>query len=385
MKRPWLPAFPALVVCASMVHFGAACSSTEPGTSADGGPAGTMTGSPTSPAPLPGEGPPAGTPASGCPIPDDAKAEDVSSPTTVVGDGTPESCTSRAFVDAVAKGGVITPSRAAPPPRPSSSRRRPKVVNTSPIVVIDGGGKITLSGGGKVRILYQNTCDEKQKFTTPHCQDQETPKLTVQNLTFVDGNATGQSTDGGGGGALFVRGGRFKIVNSRFFRNRCEETGPDVGGAAVRVLSQFEGRPVYVVNSTFGGSAELANVGSNGGGLSSIGVSYTVLNSVFRFNRAIGRGANPMRAGTPGGGSGGAIYNDGNTFTLTLCGTEITDNVANEGGGAIFFVSNNRTGSLVIRDSILRRNPSMGFETMGLPGIFMLAKGDPQVTRSTLE
>ena len=34
--------------------------------------------------------------------------EDVSNPTTVVGTGTPDSCTSDAFVDAVAKGGVIT-------------------------------------------------------------------------------------------------------------------------------------------------------------------------------------------------------------------------------------------------------------------------------------
>ncbi|MFO0639166.1 MAG: hypothetical protein U0183_08130 [Polyangiaceae bacterium] len=250
MKRPWLPAFPALVVCASMVHFGAACSSTEPGTSADGGPTGTTTGSPTSPPPLPGEGPPAGTPASGCPIPDDAKAEDVSSPTTVVGDGTPESCTSRAFVDAVAKGGVITFACGAAP-KTIVLEETAKVVNTSPIVVIDGGGKITLSGGGKVRILYQNTCDEKQKFTTPHCQDQETPKLTVQNLTFVDGNAKGEAL--GGGGAIFDRGGRLKIVKSRFFRNACDAEGQDVGGGAVRAFDQSKDLPIYVVGSTFGG------------------------------------------------------------------------------------------------------------------------------------
>jgi hypothetical protein len=67
------------------------------------------------------------------------------------------------------------------------------------------------------------------------------------------------------------------------------------------------------VNSTFGGE-ELGNVCSNGGALSSIGVSYTVINSVFTHNEAIGYGANPQRSGTPGGGSGGAIYNDGNTL-----------------------------------------------------------------------
>jgi predicted outer membrane repeat protein len=127
-------------------------------------------------------------------------------------------------------------------------------------------------------------------------------------------------------------------------------------------------------------------VGSNGGGLSSIGVSYTVINSLFSYNRAIGIGANPMRSGTPGGGSGGAIYNDGNTFTLSLCGTLLEHNSAKEGGGAIFFVSNDHTGSLVIKDSILRQNPSDNFETSGYPGIFVLDDDDkPSVTGSTIQ
>jgi hypothetical protein len=259
-----------------------------------------------------------------------------------------------------------------------------KVFNdTGPRIVIDGGGKVTLSGGGSVRILYMNTCDQAQVWTTDHCQNQDHPQLTVQNLTFIDGNATGLDPDGGG--AIFVRGGRFKIVNSRFFHNVCDDVGPDVGGAAVRTLSQFETMPVYVVNSTFGGSETTAGVCSNGGGLSSIGVSYTVLNSLFSHNRAIGNGANPARGGTPGGGSGGAIYNDGNTFTLTLCGVAMRQNSANEGGGAIFFVSNDLTGTLVIRDSVLSGNPSMGFETDGYPGIFVLAAGDPVVENSVIE
>lgn len=329
---------------------------------------------------------PTGNPNGRCPIPAEAMLEDVSTPRTVVGTGTPASCTSDAFVEAVARGGVIT-FNCGPAPHTITLTRTAKIVNnTGPRIVIDGGNRITLSGGGRVRILYMNTCDREQMWTTPMCQNQDHPRLTVQNLTFVDGNATGQSTDGGGGGAIFVRGGRFKIINARFFNNRCDETGPDVGGAAVRVLSQHNDQPVYVVNSTFGGAPSLGNHCSNGGGLSSIGVSYTVINSLFTHNRAIGRGANPMRAGTPGGGSGGAIYNDGNAFTLTLCGTEITDNEANEGGGAIFFVSNNRTGNLVIRDSVLRRNPSRGFETMGLRGIFMLAApGNPMVSNSVIE
>jgi hypothetical protein len=191
--------------------------------------------------------------------------------------------------------------------------------------------------------------------------------------------------EGGGGGAIFVRGGRFKIVNSRFFNNVCDDIGPDVGGAAVRVLSQYEGLPVYVTHSTFGGADGYGNTCSNGGGLSSIGVSYTVTNSLFSHNRAIGNGANPAKPTTPGGGSGGAIYNDGNLFTLTLCGVDMHHNTANEGGGAIFFVSNDRSGSLVIQDSTLSNNPSAGFETQGFPGIFVLAAEPPQVSDSIIE
>ncbi len=340
---------------------------------------------PANPMTNPDNGPPPGNPDGTCAVPSEAQAEDVSNPTTVVGDGTAASCTGSAFVAAVAKGGVIT-FNCGPDPIVIELDATAKIFNDKgPKIVIDGGNKVTLSGKGQHRILYMNTCDQAQKWTTSMCQNQDHPQLTVQNLTFVDGNSKGDDTDGGGGGAIFVRGGRFKIVNSRFFNNTCEDTGPDLGGAAVRVLSQYQGLPVYVVHSTFGGGDAYGGVCSNGGGLSSIGVSYTVLNSLFTNNRAIGNGANPAKSGTPGGGSGGAIYNDGNTFTLTLCGVKMTNNTANEGGGAIFFVSNDRTGSLVIRDSVLSNNPSGQFETQGYPGIFVLANGPPQVEGSTIE
>ncbi|MEU1234380.1 hypothetical protein ABZ399_09310 [Micromonospora aurantiaca] len=309
----------------------------------------------------------AGNPNGRAAVPAEARPVDTSRPTRTVGSGTPASCTSEAVVKAVAAGGVIT-FDCGPAPVTITMKATAKVVNShGPRVVLDGGGTVTLSGGGKRRILYMNTCDEAQGWTTSHCQNQDHPRLTVQNLTFADGDATGERTEGGGGGAIFVRGGRFTVINSRFVGNRCDRTGPDLGGAALRVLSQFENKPVYVVSSTFTGG-----VCANGGALSSIGVSWTVLNSVFRDNRAVGTGANPARGGTPGGGSGGAIYCDGNEFAVRIAGTVIEDNSANEGGGAIFFVSNNRTGTLKIDSSTLRRNPSRGFETKGHPGIFFL-------------
>lgn len=369
--------------CLSIVMACASCGDDPSNTKDDAVPSPSDGTSPPPAAPSPDDRPAAGNPDGRCALPAEAQPEDVSSPRTVVGTGTPESCTSDAFVDAVAKGGVVT-FDCGPSPVTITLTKTAKVVNdTGPKIVIDGGNKVTLSGGGKHRILYMNTCDEAQTWTTSHCNDQDHPLLTVQNITLEDGNATGLGAedDGlGGGGAIFARGGRLKVVNARFFDNACDEVGPDVGGAAVRAFDQSGGAPLYVVGSTFMGGRC-----SNGGGLSSIGVSYAVLNSYFANNHAIGNGANPARGGTPGGGSGGAIYNDGNTFTLRLCGTKIEDNEANEGGGAIFFVSNDRSGELVIQDSVLRRNSSQGFETDGYPGIFVLAKEDPKVSGSTIE
>ena len=243
---------------------------------------------------------------------------------------------------------------------------------------------MTLSGNDQRRILYMDTCDQAQIWTTSHCQNQDQPALTIQGMHFAHGNSTGELEEGGGGGAVLVRGGRVKVVDSVFTNNRCDSTGPDLGGAALRVLSQFQGLPVIIATSTFGGSPALGNVCSNGAALSSIGVSWQIYNSVFTDNSAIGNGANPASAGTPGGGSGGAIYLDGNLFTLDLQGSIVRDNTANEGGGAIFFVSNDRTGQLRIADSTLTHNPSLGFGTPGFPGIYFLGKGAPQVTNSTI-
>ncbi|MEU8012239.1 hypothetical protein AB0B74_03810 [Micromonospora parva] len=321
----------------------------------------------------------AGNPNGTATVPAEARAVDTSKPTRTIGTGTAASCTSAAVVKAVAAGGVIT-FNCGPAPVTIKMTATAKVRNANgPKIVLDGGGTVTLSGQGQRRILYMNTCDQAQGFTTSHCQNQDHPQLTVQNLTFADGNSTGERAEGGGGGAIFVRGGRLKVVNSRFVRNRCDRTGPDLGGAAVRVLSQYENKPVYVVGSTFdGGSC------SNGGALSSIGVSWVVLNSLLRNNEAIGNGANPAKSGTPGGGSGGAIYCDGNEFTVRIAGTIIENNKANEGGGAVFFVSNNRTGTMRIENSTLRRNPSATFETRGFPGIFFLGARNPTVTASKL-
>src|SRR5262245_55526017 len=56
----------------------------------------------------PNDGPAAGNPNGHADVPAEAEAEDTSHPDRVIGDGSKESCTSHAVVDAIAKGGVIT-------------------------------------------------------------------------------------------------------------------------------------------------------------------------------------------------------------------------------------------------------------------------------------
>ncbi|MBB4966616.1 hypothetical protein [Saccharothrix violaceirubra] len=317
-----------------------------------------------------------GNPAGTAAVPAQAAAVDTSRPTTVIGDGTPAGCTSEAVVAAVAKGGVITFS-CGPAPVRIALTATAKVRNDAPDVVLDGGGRVTLTGSGQRRVLYLNTCDQAQVVTTSHCQQQDEPSLTVQNIAIADGNSSGDTTEGGGGGGLFAHGGRLRIVNARFTGNRCDKVGPDLGGGAVRVLGQSN--PVYVVGSTFSdGSC------SNGGALSGLGVSFVVLNSVLDGNTAVGTGANPARDGTPGGGSGGAIYTDGNKFDVRIAGSVVEGNTANEGGGAVFFVSNDRSGTLSVEGSTLNRNTSKGFETEGFPGIFFLGAAEPKVANSTI-
>ena len=327
-------------------------------------------------------GPAAGNPDGNYTVPAEAGFEDVSQPDHIIGTGTPESVTAEAFIEAVSKGGKIVFNSGNVPVTITLDSPALVFNNAVPDIVIDGGGLIALSGGGRSRILYMNTCDEDLVWTTSHCNDQDHPRLTVQNLIFADGNSTGE-TEYDGGGAIWVRGGRFKAVNCRFFNNVCASTGPDVGGAAIRVFDQYNDLPVYIVKCTFGGREGYGNYGSNGGGISSIGVSWTIINSFFSYNRATGIGANPAQEGTPGGGSGGAIYNDGNTMTLSVLGTLIEENHVNAHGSSIFFVTNDHSGNIIIDWSISRNNHGGSWYPV-YPGISMHDDTMIEVTNSTI-
>ncbi|HEY1584671.1 MAG TPA: hypothetical protein VGH63_03225, partial [Polyangia bacterium] len=244
-----------------------------------------------------------------CDVP--AQPVDTSSPTTVVSD-----CSEASLRAAVATGGIVTFACGAAPATITVTSEIPVAKDTT----IDGGGMVTLSGGGTTRILHITSA-----FNVA------TPLLTVQNLSFVDGftsDVTNTTSTKEGGGAIFEDGGALTVINCTFAHNQCATTGQDVSGGAIN--GQGVGT-LIVVGSTFSD-----NTGSNGGAVGTQDENVTVVNTTFANNSAIGSGGNPGN-----GGDGGALSYDGAHITLTFCGDTFTGNHANAAGGAVFRVGYN--------------------------------------------
>ncbi|HEY3234869.1 MAG TPA: hypothetical protein VGJ84_09125 [Polyangiaceae bacterium] len=122
----------------------------------------------------------AGNPDGSCSagVPAEGQPADTSSPTTVVGAGTENSCTFAALNAAVATGGVITfdcGSSAVTIPVTATLN-----VPTDKDTVIDGNRSITLDGQSQVRIL---------SFDSPNWQNNE-HRLTLQHIALTNGKAT---------------------------------------------------------------------------------------------------------------------------------------------------------------------------------------------------
>ena len=317
-----------------------------------------------------------GNPDGKCAVPAAGMPESIANPTTVVGAGTPDSCTAQKVVDAVKAGGVVTFNCGAEPLTIAVPEIR--IMNNGGkgdgSVTIDGGGKITLAAAGNHRVLYQNTCDESLVWTSTRCDIQTTPHLVLQNLGITGGKgAAGKGTkpELNGGGAIYVGGGTFKAygirVTNSIQTNAAGVLAQDLAGGGIYIFQVNS--PVYIVNSTFEN-----NAGSNGGAIGGLFISYTIINSLLVGNKATGKGMNPAQSGTTGGGLGGAIYNDGNSMTLTICGTEIRNNTASElGSGAIFFVANDLKGTIAMDQSTFTGNSNNG-SVQSRAGIYAEAK-----------
>lgn len=279
---------------------------------------------------------------------------DTTSPTDVIGSGTPESCVESDLRSAVERGGVIT----------FDCGPEPATINITETIelpidrdtIIDGGGLITLDAGLSARHFY---------FEDPGWLDGST-RVVLQRLTFRNGQAPAgelfpQDPDNplcaygykeGSGGVIFIRNGILHVIESEFYDNRAVFLGPDVGGGAIYVLGVPE---VIISRSRFVG-----NRAASGGAVGMLFANPQIYNSVFENNTAEGLGMNSVEPGCPffnhdeqggAGGNGGALYFDGmndDGTVYTICGSVFRNNRANELAGAQFRTPNTRERDLNI-------------------------------------
>ncbi len=308
---------------------------------------------------------PTGNPSGRCTagVPARGQLVDTSAPDHVVGTGTAASCTFAALQAAVGAGGVITFACG------------PGVV-TIPVTatldlpidrdtVLDGGRTVVLDGGGAVQLL---------RFDSPNFRALDTT-VTLQRIALVNGKTTpteaipsprpppcSQGWNDGEGGALYMRDGNLNVVDSVFRGNHGAPLGPDTGGGAIYVLGSKHG--VVIAHSTFED-----NAASNAGAVGGLFAELAIYDSLFQRNVGLGHDANNndpaqcsfMNNGQNeigSGGNGGAIYSDGQSVDVTLCGDRIVDNHAGTAafGGGLFFTSNDFGGDLVITDTVMTGN-----------------------------
>ncbi len=242
---------------------------------------------------------------------------DISNPTTVVGNGTPDSCTEDAFTKAIASAGIITFNCGPSPYNLTVTSEKTITQDT----VIDGynpiynANLITLSGGNKTRILH---------VKGPAGFMDQTPVVKIQNLTFING----QTNDGDtvGGAAIYRDAGTLNVIDSKFFNNVGPLTGQDSAGGAI-----FS---VGVGATTIVGSDFESNQASNGGAIGTLFGNMIIVNTQVSGNKATGHGGNPGN-----GGNGGGIYIDGIQDTVSLCGVQVNKNQANKFGGGLIRVT----------------------------------------------
>ncbi|MCC7535718.1 MAG: right-handed parallel beta-helix repeat-containing protein [Deltaproteobacteria bacterium] len=269
---------------------------------------------------------------------------DVSSPSAVVGVGNPSSCTEDELRRAASSGGTIVFDCGPDPVTITVS----SAITFTTETVLDGGGLVTLSGGGTSRILFLDSA-----------YDQTTPRLTVQRLAFRDGaSAAGGDDTAVGGGAIHRDGGSLTVVDCVFTDNHAPSPGQDIAGGAIY---GFGGGDTIIAGSTF-----TRNSASNGGAVGSLNGDLTIVNSVLRDNAATGTDGNPGN-----GGCGGALYMDGRDERTTLCGVTISGNTAGAIGGAFFRVSNDHTGSFSMDRTTVDGNRVTATESGNAGGLYL--------------
>ncbi|MBI5487772.1 MAG: right-handed parallel beta-helix repeat-containing protein [Deltaproteobacteria bacterium] len=255
------------------------------------------------------DGPPPDVPLpTGTECPEAVAPVPVTDPDQLVGDGTPGSCTEAALRAAIAAlnagGGGSVAFDCGPAERTITLTA--ELFLDAP-VVLDGGDRITLDGGGAVRIL---SCDNYVE-------------LTVQNIRLVRGRA-----DESGSAIHLPWFGTLRVLGVTFEDNECTGVDSDIGGAIFG-----GGLTTFLVS----GSTFVRNRAANGGAIVNNGSNLVIVDSVFVQNTAFGHGGSAEQ-----GGLGGAVYIDGmHSETgppepFVLCGSTFRGNRSNQHGSAVF-------------------------------------------------
>ena len=283
--------------------------------------------------------------------------QNTATPTSVVGTGTPSSCTESALAVALSRGGIITfncGTGGQPITIPITNQLNISSVNDT---VLDGAGIVTLNGTGTTRILKFDRADFRYA----------TPTLTVQRMRFINGYC--QDTDGGCA-ILQANGGTTIVINCIFENNIGPTVGQDVAGGAIWTIG---GGTTTVIKSVFS-----RNTCSNGGGLGILGSGLIIYNSHFENNQATSNGGNPGN-----GGNGGAISFDGLGRNNTICGTRFTANQGNKYGGAFFRVSYNGSEQNAF-DNVLVDSNYIPASSSGLAGGLYIQGGLVSIHSTTI-
>ncbi|NVB41363.1 right-handed parallel beta-helix repeat-containing protein [Pseudenhygromyxa sp. WMMC2535] len=308
---------------------------------------------------------------------------DTGSPTAVIGDGSPESCTFSALKAAAEAGGTITFDCGADSHTITFESTIELPINTD--TILDGEGTITFDGGGAVRLFH---------FEHPDWMNNPT-KVVLQRLRLINGSAPpgeyfeqdpenpdcAYGYKEGSGGAIYMRNGVLHVLDSEFEGNLAALEGPDVGGGAIYVV----GVPEVIIS----GSSFVNNRAANGGAVGMLFANPGIYNSLFEGNTAEGIGQNYVEAGCPlfnhdeqggAGGNSGAVYFDGLNdaeWTYEICGSTFRENKANELGGALF-----RTPNVEPRQMLLDRCTFEG-NTARLGGVSFIKDNSVTVRGST--
>lgn len=237
-----------------------------------------------------------------------------------VGSGTAASCTEQALHDAVAKvdGGTVTFDCGG-----EHTITLTKSLFVPKSMLLDGGGQITLSGGGKVRVIELE-----------HHID-----FVIQRITIRDGFVAAGSENESGAGLLHPWFGTLEAIDVRFENNHSASQDHDVGGGAI-----YAGGLTRAVLS---GCVFENNSGSTGGGVLSRSTNLSVANCVFFGNAATTYAASGQY------GNGGGLYIDRMWLDapkdFAMCGTVFEKNSAKVHGSALFSYNLEGSGASIER------------------------------------